>query len=194
MRKHFGKRAGFGVKRNVAVSGTGLPYSCVCVCIHRLLLFCCTHIHTHTPLSPTTITDLFPITSRTPWVWPSLTLPQDWLWRSRAKVACLSSVPFLSLDPVPHISSFSNHHLFSLGPLVDCVSVWPAPVPSSPCIQAGSLWAWLPPPFPNPTFPEIREKGKENKLCFCLGLLEDHGAGLVSPSSCCFCSREMLSV
>ena len=49
MRKHFGKRAGFGVKRNVAVSGTGLPYSCMCVCTQAppVLLHTGTHTHTH---------------------------------------------------------------------------------------------------------------------------------------------------
>ena len=48
MRKHFGKRAGFGVKRNVAVSGTGLPYSCMCVCTQAPPVLLHTGTHTHT--------------------------------------------------------------------------------------------------------------------------------------------------
>ena len=148
MRKHFGKRAGFGVKRNAAISGTGLPYSCVCACacvcerVYRLLfLFCkdtcmCAHTHIHT-LPPPPPPQIFSqphqcgLRSLSPWIGadtPGLAWSAFLCCPPLSGPCTHTPLPFLP------ITSF-------LGPLVDRASPWPAPISSSPrlCLQAGVL-------------------------------------------------------
>ena len=151
MRKHFGKRAGFGVKRNVAVSGTGLPYSCVCVyvCVCVCTGSCSaahskththTHTHTHTPPPPPPqifsrqhLRHLeFGLHSLCPGIGSDTPGP---MW------SAFSPLPSSLWTLHPCTSPFSDQHLFFLGPLLT-VSPLACPrffIPPRLCIQAGIL-------------------------------------------------------
>lgn len=152
MRKHFGKRAGFGVKRNVAVSGTGLPYSCVCVCVYTGSSYSAAHTHTHPSLShhhhrsfPNNISDTLSLafTHFAPGL--ALTL------QSQGGLPFFCALP-LSRPCAPHLLLFQPSSFLSgaIGGLCLRVTCPCSFIPLHPGRQSLSL---TPTPFPKPHLP-----------------------------------------